>query len=330
MENHASPSESKTSQKPGTNDYRNKRSSSGSTSPCKEKRRKMAEISPTNHDRLGGSSSAPPPPTPIIQKVFWSYLERDNDKKEDLKDHNTFLFEAKRLKHAADKATDSLAQAMLYLEAVLYFLLTGTAMERDPCTSKAAFTMFKDTNSLIRYISSKFRGQQLHPTVQGSIHSKVAILSLRCQSIIYLKMYNMQKSDVKECQRIIAEYMATSKLQNNTNTEVPNGNTPSPISPTNSVASQSSGSNTPSNVMAVPILVVGAFQRQSMLFQFLTFCNELWDQADTLVSRGNHTDFFIKLDHENGPITLHSTISNVVKYIQAGLQHLKLETTKQL
>lgn len=35
------------------------------------------------------------------------------------------------------------------------------------------------------------------------------------------------------------------------------------------------------------------------------------------------TDFFIALDHENGPITLHSTLNKVVKYVQAGLQKLK-------
>lgn len=34
-------------------------------------------------------------------------------------------------------------------------------------------------------------------------------------------------------------------------------------------------------------------------------------------------DFFIALDHENGPITLHSSLSKVVKYIQSGLQKLK-------
>lgn len=62
-----------------------------------------------------------------------------------------FLSEAKTLKHAADKTTDPLVQAMKYLEAVLYFLLTGTAMERSSLTEKAAFTMFKDTLSLIKY-----------------------------------------------------------------------------------------------------------------------------------------------------------------------------------
>lgn len=41
---------------------------------------------------------------------------------------------------------------MQYLEAVLYFLLTGNAMEQESVTEKAAFTMYKDTLSLIKYV----------------------------------------------------------------------------------------------------------------------------------------------------------------------------------
>lgn len=58
--------------------------------------------------------------------------------------------EAKRLKHAADKEKDDLAQAMLYLEAVLYFLLTAAAILAEPGKDKLAFTMYKDTLKLIQ------------------------------------------------------------------------------------------------------------------------------------------------------------------------------------
>lgn len=37
------------------------------------------------------------------------------------------------------------------------------------------------------------------------------------------------------------------------------------------------------------------------------------------------TDFFISLDHEIGPLTLHSSIYEVFKYVQAGLQKLRKE-----
>lgn len=57
--------------------------------------------------------------------------------------------------------------------------------------------------------------------------------SLRCQSLIYLKLYKMRRPEVKDCQKTISEYLSKSGFP-----EVPNGNTPSPLSPTNSVGSQ--------------------------------------------------------------------------------------------
>lgn len=66
------------------------------------------------------------------------------------RDKNQYLNEAKRLKHKADIETDRTAQGMQYLEAVLFFLLTGNAMEHEKVTEKAAFTMYKDTLSLIK------------------------------------------------------------------------------------------------------------------------------------------------------------------------------------
>lgn len=86
-----------------------------------------------------------------------------------------------------------------------------------------------------------------------------------------------------------------------------------------------------------------AYQRQGVFFNYLMSCHDLWEQADILVAKGNHTgklnslmtfrqlnltrftfiDFFIELDHENGPITLHSSLNNVVKYVQAGIQKLR-------
>ncbi|KAG5674484.1 hypothetical protein PVAND_004451 [Polypedilum vanderplanki] len=276
---------------------------------------------PTNHDRLSSALVNGDLAPPIIKRVFVSYFERnDGNEQAEMRSQNDYLIEAKRLKHAADRERDDLAQAMLYLEAVLYFLLTGAAISAEPGKDKVAFTMFKDTLQLIKYISSKFRSQQLHATMQGNIHSKVAILSLRCQSHIYLKLYKSSRSEIRELQRIISEY----KPQ-----EMANGNTPSPLSPT-SVGSQSSGYssgqqntiNPPCYMM--PIQIHQAYQRQGQLYSYLVSCHDLWEQADSLVARGgNHTDFFIELDHENGPITLHSSSNSVVKYVQAGIQKLR-------
>lgn len=96
----------------------------------------------------GSASSSGGPVT--VKKIYVSYFERSNEDELEVRDQNRYLSEAKRLKHAADREGDHLAQAMLYLEAVLFFLLTGDTMERDPITEKAAFTMYKDTLSLIK------------------------------------------------------------------------------------------------------------------------------------------------------------------------------------
>lgn len=88
----------------------------------------------------------------------------------------------------------------------------------------------------------------------------------------------------------------------------------------------SSISSSPSPCLLMPVHVHMAFQKQATLFNHLLNCQDLWEQADNLVIRGNHTDFFIDLDHENGPMTLHSSLYNVVKYVQAGIQKLRRKT----
>ncbi|XP_055680353.1 AF4/FMR2 family member lilli-like isoform X2 [Lutzomyia longipalpis] len=302
-----------------------RRSSSGSGCIKSSKKRKngsqnelIHETPPTNHDRIETVVYRD-----VEKKIYYSYFECTNESDSGREDNitincrgqSTYLLEAQRLKHAADKETEHLAQAMTYLEAVLYFILTGDAMEKESLTERSAFTMYKDTLKLIRYISSKFRSQQQVHTMQGNIHSKVAILSLRCQSLLYLKLYRMCKVEVRDVQKIIGEH--TTKR----NTDLPNGNTPSPISPSTAVQGQNMGGTTGGQMVSHQ--VYNAFQRQHTFLHYLVNCHDYWDQADILVTKGNHTEFFINLDHENGPMTLHSSMSGAVKYVKAGLQKLR-------
>ena len=157
---------------------------------------------------------------------------------------------------------------MQYLEAVLFFILTGNAMENDRVTEKAAFTMYKDTLNLIRYISSKFRHQHQAGSQSANIDAKLQMLSLRCQSLLYLKLFKMRRHEVKEFQKVLGDYhqkastvastalvaggAAASDVQAGTSTagaiHYRTTGTPSPLSPTpspagsvGSVGSQSSG-----------------------------------------------------------------------------------------
>ncbi|KAH6936829.1 hypothetical protein HPB50_023230 [Hyalomma asiaticum] len=61
-----------------------------------------------------------------------------------------FLCEAKRLKHEADREVHRTAQALKYLEAVLYFILTGNAMEHSRADLDNVYRMYKETLNLIK------------------------------------------------------------------------------------------------------------------------------------------------------------------------------------
>ncbi|XP_055929148.1 AF4/FMR2 family member 3-like [Argiope bruennichi] len=116
-----------------------------------------------------------------------------------------YLNEAKKLKHQADKEIDRMVQAMKYLEAVLYFILTGNAMEHSYIDTDRVHTMYKETLALIRFISSKF--QKLHNASCRNIDNKLTVLSLRCQSLLYLKMYQLRRDEVRYLHRNITSFL---------------------------------------------------------------------------------------------------------------------------
>ncbi|XP_067625216.1 AF4/FMR2 family member lilli-like [Eurosta solidaginis] len=182
--------------------------------------------------------------------------------------------------------------------------------------------MYKDTLHLIKFISSKFKHLQVLSATNElhEPHNKVAILSLRCQSLISLKLYKMKRA---YCRTIINHCMEIFK---SVRTEILNGNTPSSNSPSNSVCSQGSGSNTPPGRNMREDMHT-TLSHQNLYFNYLANCHDLWDQADRLVRQGNHTNFFIALDHENGPLTLHSSMYDLLRYVQSGLKKLKSANT---
>uniref|UniRef100_T1GBD3 Uncharacterized protein n=1 Tax=Megaselia scalaris TaxID=36166 RepID=T1GBD3_MEGSC len=99
------------------------------------------------------------------------------------------------------------------------------------------------------------------------------------------KLYKMKKPEAASVQKAVGDYLL--KIDN------VNGNTPSSISPTNSVGSQGSGSNTPP-CQALPQSVHLAWKKQYEFFNYLSNCHNFWDQADEMVFKYNCTDSFIR------------------------------------
>lgn len=105
--------------------------------------------------------------------------------------------------------------------------------------------------------------------------------------------------------------------------------------------------------VSVPLGVHSVMQKQNQYFSYLCTCHELWEQGDSLVQRAQaqgklsictttyfyylnwlglnknpknpyrFPDFFIQLDRQCGPLTFHSSLRDVVRYVRAGVQRLR-------
>lgn len=86
----------------------------------------------------------------------------------------------------ADRETDHTAQCMQYLEAVLFFLLTGNTMENErPINDKTPYTMYKDTLNLIKYVHYIIRSYmsliQLYTYTFFTVFS-LRVIKVKCES----------------------------------------------------------------------------------------------------------------------------------------------------
>lgn len=53
---------------------------------------------------------------------------------------------------------DKLGKALNYMDAAMYFVESGIAMEKDPQISMSSFTMFAETLDLLKYEASSLVG----------------------------------------------------------------------------------------------------------------------------------------------------------------------------
>merc|ERR1719210_1171171 len=256
------------------------------------------------------------------------------------------MVQGKGLKHEADKEPDRERQAMKYLQAVLHFILYAHANEQRN-EKQGAFTIYQETLNLVKHVCRPFKNSEF-----GNFDNKLAVISLRCQSLLFLKLYKMRRHELKECQKIIGDHIqkASSASQasvnqgsndsNSPNNAAENGTTisptPSPAGSEGSVCSKSSGytssgelpmtskyvgvltppSSNPCPVggtMSVPHTLM---QKQYNYSNYLTQCHELWEMAEVHIIKGHCSDFITHLDQTYGILTLHSSLKDLVKYTQ--------------
>ncbi|NXG70107.1 AFF2 protein, partial [Baryphthengus martii] len=244
--------------------------------------------------------------------------------------HNAdyYMQEAKKLKHKADALLEKFGKAVNYADAALSFIECGNAMERDPLEAKSPYTMYSETVELIRYALrlKNFTGSS---ATEGD--KKLAVLCYRCLSLLYLRMFKLKKDHAMKYSRSLMEYFKNSSKAsqapspwggNGKSTE-----TPSPMSLSPSPISSGSNTGTAGSSSAGTITIPQRIHHMAASHVNITNnvlrSYEHWDMADKLTKENK--EFFVDLDSVMGPLTQHSSMTNLVRYVRQGLHWLRIE-----
>ena len=209
-------------------------------------------------------------------------------------DFEESLSKAKQLKREADTLNNPIIKSKMYVKSVLYFILHADSIEQRG-DHAAAYTIFKDTISLVEHIWNYRPRLSTESDDPFAIDIKLTILSYRCQSLLYLKMYKLRKKELKETSQKLKEILK------------------------NASDMQSSPALSNSEIAVPHTLVTKHYNYSS----YLTNGYELWEKAKIYMARRNCFEFFAYLDQNHVRLSLDSSLKDLVKYTQAGLDHLK-------
>uniref|UniRef100_A0A8C9RKH6 AF4/FMR2 family, member 2 n=1 Tax=Scleropages formosus TaxID=113540 RepID=A0A8C9RKH6_SCLFO len=225
-----------------------------------------------------------------------------------------------KLKHKADALLEKFGKALNYTDGALSFIECGNAMERDPLEAKSPYTMYSETVELIRY-AMRLKNFTSHTATLAE--KKLAVLCYRCLSLLYLRMFRLKKDHAIKYSRTLMEYFKVHYFDSL------NAGTPSPASPSPSpVSSVCSGSGPPAaptscGSVTIPQRIHHMAASHVNITSNILRSYEHWDTADRL-SRESH-EFFQELNLTMEPLTQHSTMTELVRYVRQGLHWLRIE-----
>lgn len=208
-----------------------------------------------------------------------------------------YLQNAKKLKHTADKEADRTIQLCKYLEAVLFFILTGNAMEQKQLhvhePEKVGF-MYRETLQLIKHIVPKFiKSRPAHREIPTTDHKLIA-LCYRCQSLLSLRLSRLKLKEMRELSKIIQ----------NQAPELP---------------AASSSQSAPAVTLSPHLYA--CMRKQLNMHTELMAAHDLWYQADYLIDKHPSCKaFFSTLDGVCRPLSLNSSVDDLVAYVRTGLK----------
>ncbi|XP_061656028.1 AF4/FMR2 family member 1-like isoform X2 [Phyllopteryx taeniolatus] len=255
-------------------------------------------------------SSASRPPKEVVTS---RPLLRSEDRQYPVKH---YIKEAKRLKHKADAESDKRSKAFNYLDAAMFFVESGIAMEKDPQISMSSYTMFAETVELLKFVLKLKNSADM--TAPPSDKDFVA-LCLKCQSLLQMAMFRHKHKTALKYSKMLTDHFNNPALESSIcATKGPN--TPSPMV---GIPSPACGSG---NTVAVPVAVEQVALSYVNITTLFLSAHELWEQADQMAGKGS--GLVAELDAVVGPLSLTSSVRSMVHYTQQGVAWLRLDSSK--
>lgn len=252
-----------------------------------------------------------------------------------------YIKEAKRLKHRADAESDKLSKAFTYLDAAMYFVESGIAMEKDPQISGSSYTMFSETVELLKFV---LKLKTLVDPSTPSSEKDFLALCLKCQSLLQMTMFRHKHKTALKYSKTLTDHfnnsaqathdpsVLTSKV---TDTTSPVPSMPSPVNTSTSSglgfnlsvgAGSGSAVDPAGSIVAVPRVIEQVVLTYVNITSLFLSAHDMWEQAEELAHNGS--GMLTELDTVMGPLSLTSSMSSMVCYTRQGVHWLRLDSQK--
>ncbi|CAN9504522.1 unnamed protein product [Ophioblennius macclurei] len=228
-----------------------------------------------------------------------------------------YIKEAKRLKHKADAEPDKLSKAFNYLDAAMFFVESGIAMEMDPQISMSSYTMFAETVELLKFVLKLKNSME---SSSSPPEKDFLALCLKCQALLQMALFRHKYKTALKYSKMLTDHFNTSAQATNNPPKVADHPSPSTPSP----------AGTPARHAGTAALIPQAMEQVTFSYVGITTLvlssHDLWEQAEELAQGGS--GLLSELDTVLGPLSLSSGMSSMVHYTRQGVHWLRLDSHK--
>uniref|UniRef100_A0AAX7V8E4 AF4/FMR2 C-terminal homology domain-containing protein n=1 Tax=Astatotilapia calliptera TaxID=8154 RepID=A0AAX7V8E4_ASTCA len=234
----------------------------------------------------------------------------------------------KSTEHPKSETSDKLSKAFNYLDAAMFFVESGIAMEKDPQTLLSSYTMFAETVELLKFVLKLKNSVDLSAPPP---EKDFLVLCLKCQSLLQMAMFrHKHKAALKYSKTLTEHFSSSAQATHNPQTSRVGDNLstclPSPATTSGPSSNHSASGLVVGSTVAVPQAIEQmTFTYVNITSLFLS-AHDIWEQAEELARKGS--GMLAELDTVMGPLNLSSDMTSMVRYTRQGVYWLRLDSQK--